>query len=145
MDININKDESIDDLDLKGLKLIKKKKAFRFGIDAVLLSDFAKDYHRIIQSTMEELEAVDWYNQRAECATDAEAKAIMEHNRDEEIEHACMGIEWLRKNSPVWDKMLREFLFKDGDVVGNEQAMTGKEESDESSSSVTLNIGKNKK
>lgn len=109
------------------------------------LSDFAKDYHRIIQSTMEELEAVDWYNQRAECATDAEAKAIIEHNRDEEIEHACMGIEWLRKNSPVWDKMLREFLFKDGDVVGNEQAMTGKEESDESSSSVTLNIGKNKK
>ena len=40
------------------------------------LSDFAKDYHRIIQSTMEELEAVDWYNQRAECATDAEAKAV---------------------------------------------------------------------
>jgi len=85
------------------------------------LSDYIKDYHRIIQSTMEELEAIDWYNQRAACASDKEAKAIMEHNRDEEIEHACMGIEWLRKNSEVWDKMLREFLFKDGNIVSTEK------------------------
>jgi hypothetical protein len=118
-----------------------------FHEDPSQLSDFAKDYHRIIQSTMEELEAVDWYNQRAECATDPEAKAIMEHNRDEEIEHACMGIEWLRKNSPVWDAMLREFLFSDGDIVGNEEAMTGKdaEQSAPKSGASTLNIGSNKK
>lgn len=94
-----------------------------FHEDPDKLSDFAKDYHRIIQSTMEELEAVDWYNQRAEAATDPEARAIMEHNRDEEIEHACMGLEWLRKNNPHWDAMLREFLFKDGDIVGNEASM----------------------
>lgn len=120
-----------------------------FHEDPKELSNFAKDYHRIIQSTMEELEAVDWYNQRAECATDLEAKAIMEHNRDEEIEHACMGIEWLRKNSPVWDAMLREFLFKEGNIVGNENAMTGEESADiqttQSPKSGTLNIGNNKK
>lgn len=118
-----------------------------FHEDPNQLSDFAKDYHRIIQSTMEELEAVDWYNQRAECATDPEAKAIMEHNRDEEIEHACMGLEWLRKNSPVWDAMLREFLFKEGSVVGNEAQMTGKETKVESGSSKSsgLNIGNNKR
>jgi hypothetical protein len=118
-----------------------------FHEDPKELSNFAKDYHRIIQSTMEELEAVDWYNQRAECATDPEAKAIMEHNRDEEIEHACMGIEWLRKNSPVWDTMLREFLFKDGSVVGNENALTGKSEQADTQSvpNSSLNIGNNKK
>ena len=96
-----------------------------FHEDPKELSDFAKDYHRIIQSTMEELEAVDWYNQRAEAATDPEARAIMEHNRDEEIEHACMGLEWLRKNSPVWDQMLREFLFKEGSIIDAESAMKG--------------------
>lgn len=120
-----------------------------FHEDPKELSDFAKDYHRIIQSTMEELEAIDWYSQRAECATDAEAKAIMEHNRDEEIEHACMGIEWLRKNSTVWDAMLREFLFKEGSILGNENAITDEESADtqtkESPKSGTLNIGNNKK
>jgi ferritin-like protein len=115
-----------------------------FHEDPNQLSDFAKDYHRIIQSTMEELEAVDWYNQRAECASDPQAKAIMEHNRDEEIEHACMGIEWLRQNSSVWDEMLREFLFKDGDIVGHEEAMTGKVESGQAPKARGLNIGSNK-
>ncbi len=120
-----------------------------FHEDPNNLSDFAKDYHRIIQSTMEEMEAVDWYNQRAECATDPTAKAIMEHNRDEEIEHACMGIEWLRRNSPTWDKMLREFLFKDGDILESENALH--EDSSENNNSTrektsgTLNIGKNRK
>ena len=119
-----------------------------FHEDPKELSAYAKDYHRVIQSTMEELEAVDWYNQRAECATDPEVKAIMEHNRDEEIEHACMGIEWLRKNSPVWDEMLREFLFKEGNIVENEQNMMQKEvvhEGAQKVSSKTLNIGKNRK
>lgn len=117
--------------------------------DPSQLSDFAKDYHRVIESTMEELEAVDWYNQRAECATDPEAKALMEHNRDEEIEHACMGIEWLRKNSPVWDAMLREFLFKEGSVVESEEALMGSNTQEQTStiqnSSTTLNIGRNRK
>ncbi len=106
------------------------------------LSEFAKDYHRMLESTIEEFAAVDWYNQRVECCADAQAKAIMAHNRDEEIEHACMNIEWLRRNCPTWDAMLREFLFKDGDIVGQEVQMTEKEESSQSSS---LSIGNNKK
>lgn len=108
------------------------------------LSDFAKDYHRVIRSTMEELEAVDVYNQRAEVASNAEAKAIMEHNRDEEIEHACMGIEWLRRNNPTWDKMLREFLFKDEKIVESEAKLTGEDIETEASSN-SLNIGNNRK
>lgn len=91
-----------------------------FHEDPKILSDLTKDYHRIIQSTMEELEAVDWYNQRAEAATDPSARAIMEHNRDEEIEHACMGLEWLRRNSPVWDAMMQKFLFTNGDIIVQE-------------------------
>ena len=91
-----------------------------FHEDPTKLSEFTKDYHRIIQSTMEELEAIDWYNQRAEAATDLTARAIMEHNRDEEIEHACMGLEWLRRNSPVWDAMMQKFLFTNGDIVVQE-------------------------
>lgn len=118
-----------------------------FHEDPNQLSNFAKDYHRIIQSTMEELEAVDWYNQRAECATDPEAKAIMEHNRDEEIEHACMGLEWLRRNSPVWDEMLREFLFTDQPIVGKEAQITGKDGNVSASNAVKksgINISRNR-
>ncbi len=117
--------------------------------DSNLLSDFAKDYHRMIQSTMEELEAVDWYNQRAEAATDPAARAIMEHNRDEEIEHACMALEWLRRNSPKWDEMMREFLFKEGDIIAQEATVTGKtEQTTEQTATAavggTLKIGSNK-
>lgn len=107
-----------------------------------LLSDAVKDYHRIIQSTMEELEAVDWYNQRADAATDPEAKAIMEHNRDEEIEHACMGLEWLRRHSPVWDEMLRKFLFQEGTIIGHE-ATLHEEDTSATPNSSALSIGKN--
>jgi uncharacterized protein len=117
-----------------------------FHEDPNQLSDFAKNYHRILQSTIEEFEAVDWYNQRAECATDAEAKAIMEHNRDEEVEHACMGLEWLRKNSPVWDEMMRKFLFQEGDIVANEATLeTPDQEDTPLETGSGLNIGNNRK
>ena len=66
-----------------------------------------------ITALMEELEAVDWYNQRADVCTDPELKAVLEHNRDEEIEHASMTLEWIRRNNRVFDKELREFLFTD--------------------------------
>ena len=68
-------------------------------------------HHQAIASLMEELEAVDWYNQRADACTDPELKAVLEHNRDEEIEHAAMALEWIRRNNKVFDKELREFLF----------------------------------
>ena len=69
------------------------------------------DISKAITSLREELEAVDWYNQRVATATDEELKRIMEHNRDEEKEHAAMLIEWLRRNMDVWDEELRENLF----------------------------------
>lgn len=85
------------------------------------------DRHRAIASIMEELEAVDWYDQRAAACTNEELRAILEHNRDEEKEHAAMGIEWLRRNDPRFDEELRTYLFRDGDIMGHEEAATGDE------------------
>lgn len=77
------------------------------------LDDNARNYHQAIKSLMEELEAVDWYHQRVTVCKDQELKKIMAHNRDEEIEHACMALEWLRRNMPGWDEQLRTYLFQD--------------------------------
>lgn len=81
------------------------------------LTDFSRNMHRAIQSLMEELEAVDWYEQRLTAATDDELKAILTHNRDEEKEHAAMLIEWLRRQDSAFDKQLREYLFADGPIT----------------------------
>ena len=86
------------------------------GLHEENLSAEALNLHRAIVSLMEELEAVDWYNQRAEACSDADLKKILEHNRDEEIEHAVMVLEWLRRNNKVFDKELRERLFKHGTI-----------------------------
>ncbi len=75
------------------------------------MSDETRDMHRAIVSLMEELEAVDWYNQRADACKNPELKAILEHNRDEEKEHAAMVLEWIRRKDPVFSKELKEFLF----------------------------------
>ncbi len=77
------------------------------------LSDATRDMHRAITSLMEELEAVDWYNQRVDACVDAELKAILEHNRDEEKEHAAMVLEWIRRRDPRMDKELTDYLFID--------------------------------
>jgi ferritin-like protein len=82
------------------------------------LSAATMDFHRAVESLIEELEAVDWYNQRAEACTDAELKAVLAHNRDEEIEHASMTLEWIRRQSPAFDKQLRKALFKTGPITG---------------------------
>jgi uncharacterized protein len=79
------------------------------------------DRHRAIVSLMEELEAVDWYDQRARACTDPELRQILEHNRDEEKEHACMVLEWLRRRDPALDGHLRKFLFSDGSIVHEEE------------------------
>lgn len=75
------------------------------------LSVETRDMHRAITSLMEELEAVDWYNQRVDACTDVELKGILAHNRDEEKEHAAMVLEWIRRKDPTFDKELRDFLF----------------------------------
>lgn len=75
------------------------------------LSDETRDMHRAIESLKEELEAVDWYNQRVDACKDPELKKILAHNRDEEKEHAAMTLEWIRKNDPRFDKELKDYLF----------------------------------
>ena len=83
------------------------------------LSDETRDMHRAITSLMEELEAVDWYNQRVKACRDAELQAILAHNRDEEKEHASMVLEWIRRNDTSFDKELKDYLFTDK-LIANE-------------------------
>ena len=90
--------------------------------DDALLSAELKDRHRAIISIMEELEAVDWYDQRVDATDDAELAAILAHNRDEEKEHAAMTLEWLRRRDPKLDENLRTYLFTEGDILAVEAA-----------------------
>jgi len=83
------------------------------------LTAATRDMHRAITSLMEELEAVDWYNQRVDACEDAELRRILEHNRDEEKEHAAMVLEWIRRRDPALDRELRETLFTDGEIGGH--------------------------
>ena len=75
--------------------------------------------HQAITSLMEELEAVDWYRQRADDCDDPALKAILLHNMREEIEHACMALEWLRRNDETFAKELKERLFTDGEIASD--------------------------
>ena len=81
------------------------------------LTPATMDFHRAVQSLIEELEAVDWYNQRVDACTDRDLLEILAHNRDEEMEHAAMTLEWIRRHSPKFDKELRDALFKDGPIT----------------------------
>jgi len=81
------------------------------------LTDDTRDMHRAITSLMEELEAVDWYNQRVDATKDPELAAILAHNRDEEKEHAAMVLEWIRRKDPTFDKELKDFLFTDKPIA----------------------------
>jgi hypothetical protein len=89
------------------------------------LSDATRDMHRAIVSLMEELEAVDWYNQRADACTDHELKAILVHNRDEEKEHAAMVLEWIRRRDPKFSSELKDYLFTDKPIASLEKDHTG--------------------
>lgn len=79
------------------------------------------DMHRAIVSLIEELEAVDWYTQRAEACTDSQLQAVLRHNRDEEIEHATMTLEWIRRNFAKFDETLKRYLFTKGDITALEE------------------------
>lgn len=105
------------------------------------LDEKTREISRAITSLREELEAIDWYNQRVATSKDKDLKEIMAHNRDEEIEHACLGLEWLRRNMPVFDTELKTYLFTTGsllDVETGGQAETG------SGSRLTIGDMKNK-
>jgi hypothetical protein len=80
--------------------------------------------HYAITSLMEELEAIDWYRQRADDCDDAELRAILLHNAREEIEHASMALEWIRRSDGEFDAQLREYLFSKGSITGREEDAT---------------------
>ena len=82
--------------------------------------------HYAISSLREELEAVDWYRQRADDTEDEQLKAILLHNAGEEIEHAAMILEWIRRSEPRFDKELKEYLFKDGPITELENKAMGR-------------------
>ncbi len=88
---------------------------------AELLPEGTKNLHRALLSLMEELEAVDWYQQRADACSDPELKAVMLHNRNEEVEHGMMTLEWLRRNDAKFDETMRTFLFKDAPITEIEE------------------------
>jgi ferritin-like protein len=81
------------------------------------ISEQTKDFTRALHSLMEEIEAVDWYQQRVDVTTDESLKAVLAHNRDEEIEHACMTLEWLRRNMPGWNEELKTYLFTEKPIT----------------------------
>ena len=85
------------------------------------LSPKTLNLHYAISSVIEELEAVDWYRQRADDTTEPELKAILLHNAREEIEHASMVLEWIRRNDVEFNAQLREYLFTSGSITGREQ------------------------
>src|SRR5688572_19496707 len=99
-----------------------------------LLKPETMDRHRAIVSIMEELEAVDWYDQRVDAAGDDELRAVLAHNRDEEKEHAAMTLEWLRRHDAVWDEQLRNYLFTQKPILEVEHAI---EEAEEAGSGAT--------
>jgi len=103
-----------------------------------LLDEESRNYVRALHSLMEEVEAVDWYHQRVVATKDEQLKAIMAHNRNEEIEHACMALEWLRRNMPGWDEQLRTYLFTEDPILEVEE----KAEEDEENNDGDLGIGK---
>jgi uncharacterized protein len=85
------------------------------------LSEQTRDYIRALVSLKEEIEAIDWYQQRLTVTNDKQLKKILLHNRNEEIEHACMALEWLRRNMDGWDEKLKQYLFTEKDIVKIEE------------------------
>jgi hypothetical protein len=106
------------------------------------------EQHRAVQSVVEELQAVDWYDQRVTACSDDALREILAHNRDEEKEHAAMGLEWWRRRDPVLDAHLRTYLFSDGSIVAEEaeaegrgSAPDGEDEGSTSANDGSLQIG----
>ena len=103
-----------------------------------LLSGETRDMHRALVSLMEELEAIDWYQQRADACSDPALKDVLLHNKNEEIEHATMVMEWIRRHSDHFDQTMRTYLFTEQPIVGIEKGVAG---GPTASALVTLGIG----
>ena len=96
-----------------------------------LLKPETRDLSRAVHSLMEELEAIDWYGQRMDVTDDDELRRILEHNRDEEKEHAAMVLEWIRRRDPKFDEHLRTYLFSSGDILLVEERAASRSQSQE--------------
>ena len=104
-----------------------------------LLSERTRNMHRAIVSLMEELEAIDWYQQRAEACSDEQLKAVVLHNKNEEIEHAMMVLEWIRRHDDDFNTRMKTYLFTEAPITGIEKAIEG--EAATATASATLGIG----
>ncbi len=98
------------------------------------LEDEDRDYVRTLMSLKEEVEAVNWYHQRVSASDDEAVADLLAHNRDEEIEHAAMALEWLRRNMDGWDEELRTYLFSDEPITEIEEEGEGEGETEEEES-----------
>ena len=81
------------------------------------LPNETRDFVRALVSLKEEIEAIDWYQQRLSVTSDSQLKKLLKHNQLEEMEHACMVLEWLRRNMDGWDEKLRQYLFTEKDIL----------------------------
>jgi ferritin-like protein len=90
-----------------------------------LIPEATRNLHRAIISLIEELEAIDWYQQRAGACSDPELAAVLVHNRNEEIEHAMMNLEWIRRNEAAFDERMRTYLFAQGPITEIEETAKG--------------------
>lgn len=90
-----------------------------------LLAERTRNLHRAIVSLMEELEAIDWYQQRAEACSDPHLKDVLLHNKNEEIEHAMMVLEWIRRHDDDFNERMKTYLFTERPITGIEKAAEG--------------------
>ena len=80
-----------------------------------------RTFARMIKSLIEEAEAIDWYEQRMSLEKDKEAKKIMEHTQQEEFIHFAMDLEFLLRKKDKWRIIMKNILFKAGDIVENSE------------------------
>ena len=106
-----------------------------------LLSEATRNLHRAIVSLCEELQAVDWYHQRAEASSDDELRAVITHNENEEIEHAMMNLEWIRRHSTVFEANIKKYLGSTGSIIAVESAARGEASAASTTPSGGLGIG----
>lgn len=102
----------------------------------------AQNHHRALTSLAEELEAIDWYQQRIAVTTDEPLRAILAHNRDEEMEHAMMLLEWLRRNMPPFDEKMKTYLFTSAPITEIEQQAQAAGASEQTPAGSSLGLGK---
>jgi ferritin-like protein len=106
-----------------------------------LLSQETKEMHRALVSAIEELEAIDWYQQRADACEDEDLRAILLHNKEEEMEHFLMTLEWIRRRSPKFSSEMKKYLFTEGPLTQIEEKAEGGGEAGGGSAGGSLGIG----